>query len=157
MNYMEQVAKMLGVELGEEFLIKEIEDSKYKLTMEGIFYYDDIAEAWIESSVRYDITETWIESALLYDILKGELTIVEKPILNEAEKEYLSGIIKPFRNRVKYITKFRGVFDNEFIEIGHVMDNEDELYYIELPLFKKGTMYKGMEVGKKYTLEELGL
>lgn len=34
------------------------------------------------------------------------------------------------------------------------MLNED---FASLPLFEKETMYKGMEVDKKYTLEELGL
>lgn len=29
--------------------------------------------------------------------------------------------------------------------------------YCSLPWFRKGTMYKGMETDKEYTLEELGL
>lgn len=28
---------------------------------------------------------------------------------------------------------------------------------IDLPLFETGTMYKGMEINKRYSLEELGL
>lgn len=143
MNYMEQVAKMIGVKLDEEFKVKNSK-TIYKINTNGLFYLN-IDKEWPTASY------------MLMLILAGQKEIVKKPILDDIEKEYLSGIIKPFRNRVKYITKFRGVFDNEFIEIGHVMDNEAELYYIELPLFKKGTMYKGMEVGKKYTLEELGL
>ena len=91
------------------------------------------------------------------NVMEWLLEEYSEPILDDAEKEYLSAVIKPFRNRVKYITKFIGVFDNEFIEIDHVMDNEAELYYIELPLFKKGTMYKGMKLGRNYTLEELEL
>ena len=144
MNYMEQVAKMLGVELEEEFKLNDSDNYKYKITKDGMFMYSEFASDWFSANL------------ILLGVLIGKYEI-KKPILDDIEKEYLSGIIKPFRNRVKYITKFRGVFDNEFIEIGHVMDNEAELYYIELPLFKKGTMYKGMEVGKKYTLEELGL
>lgn len=143
MNYMEQVAKMLGVEIGEEFRVVN-DRCLYKLDDKGLYFLAT--------------DDKWkIDYFTLTSILNGKAMIIKKPILDDIEKEYLSGIIKPFRNRVKYITKFRGVFDNEFIEIGHVMDNEAELYYIELPLFKKGTMYQGMELGRNYTLEELGL
>lgn len=144
MNYMEKVAQMLGVRLEEEFKLNDSDDYKYKITKDGMFMYSGFASDWFSAN------------HILLGVLIGKCEI-KKPILDEKEKEYLSGIIKPFRNRVKYITKFRGVFDNEFIEIGHVMDNEAELYYIELPLFKKGTMYKGMEVGKEYSLEDLEL
>ena len=75
--------------------------------------------------------------------------IVEKEILDEKEKEYLSAVIRPFRDRVNYIAK-RRMFDDS-ICIGL----NDEA--ISLPYFKKGTMYKGMELYKKYTLKELGL
>lgn len=75
--------------------------------------------------------------------------ILEKEILDEKEKEYLSAVIKPFRDRVKFIAK-RIMFD-DYICIGL----NDEA--ISLPYFKKGTMYKGMELYKKYTLKELGL
>ena len=143
MNYMEQVAQMLGVELDEEFYIGD--SQMYKFTKDGLYFYSKLNRCWISTTIG------------LRDILIGFSEITKKPILDDVEKEYLSAVIKPFRNRVKYITKFRGVFDNEFIEIGHVMDNEAELYYIELPLFKKGTMYKGMEIKKEYTLDDLGL
>lgn len=33
----------------------------------------------------------------------------------------------------------------------------DVFYIFSLPFFEKGTMYKGMETDKRYTLEELGL
>ena len=79
--------------------------------------------------------------------------IVEKEILDDVEKEYLKNVIKPFRNRTTSIGK------------GGVLYEEKEFIYIEtkedadiiLPYFKKNTMYKGMEAGKRYTLEELGL
>ena len=80
--------------------------------------------------------------------------IVEKEILDEKEKEYLSAVIKPFRDRVEYIKKVGGSW--EFIEI---TINDKYFYFdcISLPYFKKGTMYKGMELNKKYTLKELYL
>lgn len=70
-------------------------------------------------------------------------------ILTEKEKAYLSVVIKPFRERVKCIRKI--VFKKEFLKIYLEDDN------IPFPFFTKGTMYKGMEADKEYTLEELGL
>lgn len=80
--------------------------------------------------------------------------IVEKEILDEKEKEYLSAVIKPFRDRVEYIKRVGGNW--EFIEIT-INDKYFYFDYINLPYFKKGTMYKGMELNKKYTLKELDL
>ena len=77
--------------------------------------------------------------------------IVEKEILDEEEKEYLSNVIKPFRDKVEYIVKF-DCLPEEYISIW-LPEHETT----DLPCFKRGTMYKGMEIEKKYTLEELGL
>lgn len=75
------------------------------------------------------------------------------PIIDDVEKAYLSAVIKPFRKRIKYIEK-----------IDHSTVNNDQCLCIALandycgfPNFKKGTMYKGMRTGKRYTLKELGL
>lgn len=74
-------------------------------------------------------------------------------ILDEKEKEYLSAVIKPFRERIKYIRKINhsSVNNDQFLCIVLVNDR------CGLPNFKKGTMYKGMEEDRDYTLEELGL
>lgn len=76
----------------------------------------------------------------------------KKPILDDVEKEYLSNVIKPFRNRIKYIKKIQSANYGEFINL--TFFNSDFMLF---PHFEKGTMYKGMEPDKKYTLEELGL
>lgn len=75
-------------------------------------------------------------------------------ILTDKEKAYLSSVIKPFRKDVELIEKIKRYDgENEYIHIT-VKRNED---CCELPTFKKGTMYKGMEANKAYTVEELGL
>ena len=66
------------------------------------------------------------------------------------EKEYLSNVIKPCRHKIEYIIK-TGSYSEEYISIS--LPHED----VDLPCFEKGTMYKGMEANKEYTLEELGL
>lgn len=74
------------------------------------------------------------------------------PILDDVEKAYLSAVIKPFRDRVKYITKYIYPAKEEYLLI--VMYNGERMSF---PTFKKETMYKGMKVYEEYTLEELGL
>lgn len=75
-------------------------------------------------------------------------------ILDDVEKAYLSAVIKPFRKDVECIEKIKTYFGGkEYIYI--TMKKDDD--YCELPIFEKGTMYKGMEVDKAYTLEDLGL
>ena len=77
----------------------------------------------------------------------------KEPILDDVEREYLSAVIKPFRNKVKYIAKLNGFSEaRQFIRI--IMCDCD---CANLPFFKGGTMYKGMEADKLYSLEELGL
>ena len=76
----------------------------------------------------------------------------QEPILDEAEKRYLSDVIRPFRDRVQYIAKRQN--DNYKEEYIIIMINRDLIF---LPNFKENTMYKDMELDKKYTLEELGL
>ncbi len=79
-----------------------------------------------------------------------EWLLSETQILDDAEKRYLRGVIRPFKNKVKSILKLS--IANEWIVI-----RMDDYYEINLPKFKKGTMYQGMEGNRRYTLEELGL
>lgn len=78
----------------------------------------------------------------------------KEPILDDVEKQYLSAVIKPFRKRVKHISKEEDRFDDtcEFI---HIKLSDEDI--ADFPDFKANTMYKGMEIGRKYSLEELGL
>lgn len=75
----------------------------------------------------------------------------KKEILDDAEKRYLRGVVRPFKDKVDCIMKDINI-KNEFI----VIDIKND-WNISLPEFKKGTMYKNMELNKKYTLEELDL
>lgn len=78
--------------------------------------------------------------------------IQEKEILDDTEKRYLKSIIRPFKNKVNHISK-EDCYDGDcYISIE--LDDEGD---INLPYFKKETMYNGMEEDKKYTLKELGL
>ena len=93
------------------------------------------------------------DMAFLYETLK-----IDNIILDDEEKEYLSNIIKPFRSRVKYITKseynFKG-YEYIIICVNDLPDNLDIFLY--LPNFKTNTMYKNMKLNLKYTLNNLNL
>lgn len=150
MNYIPEIAKMLGVEIGEEFKIEGLlGDTRYKLTRENLEYFYDGRWYTISGTLNY--------------LLNGEYKLVKlsKPILDDIEKKYLFRFIRPFKERINYIVKL------------DVKDIDDEREYIliiykepyntsmprlmELPSFKKGAMYKGMKLGERYTLKELGL
>lgn len=44
------------------------------------------------------------------DLNYGTWELYKEPILNEEEKEYISNVIKPFKNRVSYIVKYKNLF-----------------------------------------------
>lgn len=76
---------------------------------------------------------------------------IHKPqILDEEEKRYLEGVIRPFRDKVDHVAK-QGICNKEYIFI----DLGDDI--LQLPYFSTNTMYKGMEIDERYTLKELGL
>lgn len=79
MNYMEQVAHMLGVELDEEFYLEYVTDGGYvtydevktvfRLSNSGMLIEDEhIANSWIDLTHHY-----------LPELLTGRYTIVKKP------------------------------------------------------------------------------
>ena len=76
----------------------------------------------------------------------------KEPILTDSEREYLSAVIKPFRKNVMDVVKTQYSGGKQSIRIRICAGD-----YVELPLFNNNTMYKGMDVGKYYTPEELGL
>ena len=144
-NKMSEVAKLLGLELEEEFRIKN-SNFRYKLSKEGFMFWSDYNQDWFYISK-------------LEQLLTGDVEIVKlsKQILDKEEKEYLSNIIKPFRKHIITIRKIQN-YKYEFIEIVIYSTVEGtSCEVISFPYFNKGKMYKGIEINKEYTLKELGL
>lgn len=133
-NKMKEVAKLLGVEMGVPFKIKGLKDRPHVITEDGLIDCD-----------AHECTRK------LSHLLKGKLE-VEKPILDKVEKRYLEGVLRPFKDRIAYVDKEDYGTKKEFIHIEIINDIE-----LDFPNFERGTMYKGMELNKQYTLEELGL
>lgn len=147
------------------------------------YTYKDLEKASIGTKVTFENGEVLVKddkdifenSGYVRNILEldnfksrilGKIIKIEEPeyqtvyeskpeILDEVEKRYLRNVIRPFRDRVKTISKFVYSGGNASIDIS--IDDNNTGWLIELLPFPKNEMYKGMEDNKKYTIEELGL
>ena len=110
------------------------------------YYTEDLKDA--NGDEEYDIVK--VERPVQYE------TVFERKeeILNETEKRYLASVIKPFKNKIETIEKTIKIDDSSLCYLIMLLKNND---MANLPNFKKNSMYKGMEVNKKYSLKELGL
>lgn len=149
MNHMAKVAHMLGLELNENFHVKldpnVTLESDYRFTEKGLMRYHKIYEEW-----EYAIYDTFLH------LLDGKYEVIKLPksILAKEERNYLSKVIKPFREKILHISKLSSK-DGESICIDIRYDWEEDS--IMLPKFATGTLYKGMEIGKEYSVKDLGL
>ena len=95
-----------------------------------------------------------VERPTRYETVYERAEEEKKEILDKVEKNYLTNVIKPFRKRVKFIRKIESLTFSPEKELLQIQLNDDD---IALPYFEKNTMYKGMKLDKRYTLEELGI
>ena len=143
MNYMEQIAKMLNVEIDEEFKIEGYDDNlKFKFTENR--FLQSCGDVY-----------GWVDSISIMTVLEGRAKIIKlpKPVLTDEEKEYLSYVIKPFREDVLKISKFK----SKVLKNKEVIGFETPNGFMVFPPFEKDKMYKNMELNKAYTLDDLGL
>ena len=149
MNHMIEVAHMLGLELNENFRFKsrliDLSTYEFKFTEDYLMYYHTEGDYWEKAS--FDT---------LCNLLNGKYEVIKLPksILAEKERKYLSRVIKPFREKILHISKLTGK-NSEYICIDIRYDWEEDS--ILLPRFATGTLYKGMEIGKEYSVKDLGL
>lgn len=114
---------------------------------------DDDINCYGSTNLNYYVSFKNNDSLYYYFFTVHDLEEV-KDILNSREKEYLSNVIKPFRDSAINIKKFENYRDRQKEYITIYIKND---FAINLPNFEKNTMYKNMEINKAYTLEELGL
>ena len=83
---------------------------------------------------------------------------MKNEILTKEEREYLSCVIKPFRDRVMNIVKYKSFCNNkeEYIAI-YYYRNDMFIECVKLAIFEEGAMYNNMEINKTYTKEDLKL
>ncbi len=86
-------------------------------------------------------------------VLKWLLEEAKEPVLDDVEREYLSAVIKPFRKKIACIRKSKDPRKGKnYIKIEFC--DGDCMFF---PNLSNNAMYKGMELDKKYSLEELDL
>ena len=108
------------------------------------------------------LKDNWC-SRILGKIIKIEepqyTTVYEakKEILDDVEKRYLKEVIRPYKDVISIRKCSLVNCSLAKIVISVPYTEGHNLWSIELPPFKKNTMYKNMEPNKDYTLTELGL
>lgn len=124
----------------------------YYENYEKYFKLDNSNEPWREIIDGYWISNKAVLNAKIQKVEIPTYTeyIPPKHILDDKEKEYLSAVIRPFKKVLRYISK-NSCAEDEYILISLKND------IVCLPNFKAGTMYKGMELRKDYSLEELNI
>lgn len=113
-------------------------------------------------SERFDGIDDYLPIPVFNHLFKnvmadGEPVRFREPILDDAEREYLKAVFKPFASRIEHVIKRRCETvwkDTEYISVLMTDPSGDGL---NLPAFKAGTMYKGMTPNATYTLEELDI
>lgn len=92
---------------------------------------------------------------------------IKKTILNDKERDILKAQISALQGypgvRIEEIVKREEILRHytgylQMVEYIHISySHEDRWSWLELPFFKKSTMFTNLELGKEYSLEELGL
>lgn len=123
------------------------ECNKYKDCNGCRFRYIDCSTSNFESS--------WINHKEIFNdkFLDQEVEIEVPDILTKEEKEYLSNIIKPFRDEIDCIFKHK----NDMTFKSYISIKLKDKTYIHFPDLKDNKMYAKMEIDYHYTLEELDL
>ena len=149
MNYMKDIAHMLGLELYENFRIrldtKRLSHFEYRFTEKGLMRHREFNDEW-----------DFITNEVFLNLLSGKYEVINitKNILTEQERHYLSSVVKPFREKILHISKLTGK-NGEYICIDIRFDWEEDS--ILFPSFATGTLYKGMEIGMEYSVKDLGI
>lgn len=114
------------------------------------------------SCAESDDESVWINNKEIFNdkFLDKEIEIEVPDILDKKEKEYLSAVIKPFRDKIRFIAKQEELYYNAesiHITINVEIGDKQTIQTITLPYFLKNSAYKRMKLNKIYTLKELGL
>lgn len=140
-----------GVKAGRKYKVIEEDYTQFHLYQDEVFKVELYSNGF--PYLRFDrstkdigITkEISILNAMAYREIEG---------LNDEEQDYLSMVIKPFRERVAYVQK-RSY--NHYYNYIVIALKDPERSEINLPLYVGSAYYDGLILDKKYTLKELGL
>ena len=120
-------------------------------------YLDKLCESF--SSTKGSIICGGLDNEAVKKVMAYQ--IPKKPILNDSEKKYLESALRPFKDRIGYIAIINWADGKACcLRLRARIDPEESTRStnsMSFPPFDEGTMYKGMEIEKHYTPEDLGL
>ncbi len=144
---MSKIKELFGVEIGEKFRLR-----MGSMMCAGEYYFDGY------NNLIFFQTNT-VSARTPLDILTGELTIVKikTPILTPDERDYLQAVCnsKFYQGKILSFVKDRVLGTSLYnIEINTDLADVDCCLFS----FEKGIeIFKGMELDKHYTPEQLGI
>ena len=151
MKTKQELLDFYGVEVGKKYLITK---TNSKVLNPKIFTIKEIEFVYGGLGLESEDGDI-IAITMLNDCCYEE---VKLPILDDVEREFLQKYVMnnpALKGKVAYITKIPLRSKSaEYIEITTTKYDDD---FACFPCFKQNTMYKGMEVYKHYTPQELGL
>lgn len=151
MKTMADLLKFYEVEIGKRY---KITLASIKLPKSNIFTVEDTLFGYNRIALKFEGSTDSYPITMLNDCAYEEY---QPEILDNTERRYLQKYVMDnpaFKGKVLEIVKFAEE-DNErgFLAI-YILPDGDAA---GLPYFPLDTMYKGMELGKYYTPQELGL
>ena len=108
MNYMKDVANILGVELDEEFLVDDF-DCRFKITDNGLLFYQD---------------KDWERSMLQIDMLRGKSIIKKLPWKPKYTEKYYYPCV--YTKKVSQFTWGCCTFEYSLLALGMVYRTQEE-------------------------------
>lgn len=78
----------------------------------------------------------------------------KEPILTDSEREFLGFLVNHIKPKIDAFRLYSCGSESRYLVFRPINEKYERYYF---PQFTEGTMYKGMEVDRWYTPEELGL
>ena len=130
-NYMADVAKMLGVELGEEFKL-ERHNEMYKFTEEGLMYYLGDNRGW--STAPFTLNDT----------LSGKYSVIKLPWKPKNCKNFWYIGWRKGREKWKMVAykllhSEESPYSNLFVDSGNCFRTKEEAIAARFDIFKRLT------------------
>lgn len=129
--------------------------SKYKMNCNGVCSECIFRHVYC----RYPDKDCWVLNKDMYsDKFLDQKLEIETPTITAKERKYLHNLLEPFKDRIIEIVVYTDMihpkYANLIIKTKSIVETVilEEIY---LPLFKIGTMYKGLKENKKYKDDEL--
>lgn len=140
-NLMSEVAKLLGVELGEAFYIKDFA-TLYRFTLKGLEYQNDDDKRWYR-----------ISSCLIEDLMNGEREIKKQPWKPKEEQHYYHITWLRIDNTGEWKIRVERTFFTEFsamdnlrVAVGNCFRTKEEAEAAQFDAFERLTGKKWEEV-----------